>query len=60
MAKIIELLLVIGVLLIMLCLSFMALWEIDEERCYNMPLNRVYEDKLCQLHTQTYEEMNRR
>ncbi len=60
MNKILPFILVILLFIIMILVIFMTIWSMDEERCYNIPLNRVYEDPLCQLHTETYEELNRR
>lgn len=59
MDKVIDLLVAIGILLFIMGMVFIASWEYDEKRCYNMPLNDFYNDPLCVRHTQTWEELNR-
>jgi hypothetical protein len=59
MNKLAYTLTIIGITMILIVLLSIIIWKIDEARCYNMPLNDVYYDRLCQFHTITYEELNR-
>lgn len=49
----------IGIVIVFIRLSLInkAIDKINEERCYNLPLNEFYEDKSCLKYTQTWEEL---
>lgn len=40
-------LITVGLMMIMIGLFIIALNELDQERCYNLPLNEFYKDKSC-------------
>lgn len=60
MNKLAYTLTIIGIIMILIGLLSIIIWKIDEARCYNMPLNDVYNDRLCQFHTVSYDELNRK
>ncbi len=55
--KIIYVLLTIAIVTGIICLCMIAIYKLNEERCYNLPLNEFYKDKSCLKYTQTWDEL---
>lgn len=47
----------IGITMICIGILIQCIGELNQKRCYNLPLNKFYEDKSCMKYTETWEEL---